>query len=229
MLATAVTLIVLNFSGAARGEVGRLWLFMMPLLAIGSAGFFKQSKTSSKLPIIVIGLQIALAISIGAAWRPVRAVIVVAEKPEMPSETVPQFAVNTNFIEPIPQPGVIHLQGYDLIENLTENEERVLDLTLYWESTKPTARPYTVFTHLINANGELIAQQDNWSVQGQWPPTCWQPGETVVDPYHIALPDNLPVGEYSLAIGLYDSLDGSRLHTQNSQEAFIIPDVLKND
>ena len=43
-------ILVLNFSGSARGEVGRLWLFFMPLLAIVGAGMLadwlpKQKRT----------------------------------------------------------------------------------------------------------------------------------------------------------------------------------------
>jgi hypothetical protein len=79
-------------------------------------------------------------------------------------------------------------------------------------------RPYTVFTHLIDAQGLLVAQQDNWPMQGQWPPTCWQRGEVVVDPYAIQLPAEMAAGDYTLYTGLYDAQDGTRL-TSNGRDA----------
>ncbi len=83
-------------------------------------------------------------------------------------------------------------------------------------------RPYTVFNHLLNEQGELVAQQDNWPVNGQWPPTCWQAGETVVDHYTIPLPDDLPPGVYTLLTGWYDAADGRRLLTPTGQDAIIV-------
>lgn len=47
------------------------------------------------------------------------------------------------------------------------------------------ARPYTVFTHLVDQRGELQGQQDNMPVQDDLPTTCWQTGEFVTDTYEI--------------------------------------------
>jgi hypothetical protein len=39
----------------------------------------------------------------------------------------------------------------------------------------------------------------------------WDAGEFIADSHAITLPPDLPAGEYSMAIGLYDPLTGQRL------------------
>jgi hypothetical protein len=46
---------------------------------------------------------------------------------------------------------------------------------------------------------------------GAYPTTRWRPGEVVVDPYAIILPDDLPPGEYPVEVGLYLAETGQRL------------------
>jgi hypothetical protein len=110
------------------------------------------------------------------------------------------------------------LEGYRL-ESTPSQPGGTLDLTLYWRTLDRPSRPYTVFTHLIDGGGRLVAQQDNWPIQGQWPPTCWRPGDRVADPYRIQLPEELPAGVYTLLAGLYDGRDGRRLLTAGGADA----------
>ena len=76
--------------------------------------------------------------------------------------------------------------------------------------------------HILNQNGTLVAQKDNWPVNGLWPPTCWQAGEIIVDPYAIPLPADLPAGTYSLLVGLYDADTNIRLLTADGQDAYTV-------
>jgi hypothetical protein len=101
-----------------------------------------------------------------------------------------------------------------------------LDLTLYWQAAGPAMQPYTVFNHLIDDNLQLAAQQDNWPVEGRWPPTCWREGETIVDSYRIELPADLTPGAYTLLTGLYDAASGQRLATANGEEAIELTDIV---
>jgi hypothetical protein len=79
-----------------------------------------------------------------------------------------------------------------------------LALVLYWQTATPVAERYTVFTQLLNASGQIVAQQDNEPAQGQAPTTTWQPGSLIRDPYRLALPADLPPGPYRLIVGLYN-------------------------
>jgi hypothetical protein len=85
-----------------------------------------------------------------------------------------------------------------------------LPFTLYWQATGPVDGQYTVFVHLLDADGQRYAQGDGPPLQGLQPMVHWQPGEILPDRRTIDLPPDLPPGRYHLAIGLYGA-DGSRL------------------
>jgi hypothetical protein len=228
-IALGLLLIILNLTGSARGEVGRLWLFFIPLLAVIATGYLFSSGARSNVRtferlnvrtiILLLAAQLVLVLSLGLAWKPMEAVIVVAQRPEMPFLTTPKHELSTSFGE------TIRLIGYDLGTEQA-SPGGVLDLTLYWQASDAATRPYTVFTHLVNQDGELVAQKDNWPVNGRWPPTCWKANEMVVDPYTIQLPAGLRTGTYSLLVGLYDADTGARLTTPDGQDALSLVDDL---
>jgi hypothetical protein len=80
-----------------------------------------------------------------------------------------------------------------------------LDLVLYWQAATPLAERYTVFTQLLDAGGQIVAQQDNEPAGGQAPTDGWSPGAVVRDPYRLPLSAELPPGSYRLIVGLYNA------------------------
>jgi hypothetical protein len=76
-----------------------------------------------------------------------------------------------------------------------------LHLVLYWRAETPVDASYTVFVHLLDGAGNLVAQQDNLPVMGMAPTNTWQPGIVVRDPFRLDLPG---AGSYTLHVGLYD-------------------------
>lgn len=84
-----------------------------------------------------------------------------------------------------------------------------LNLTLVWESLAPVAADYTVFVHLLDADGEWAAGQDGQPLGGLYPTSYWEPGEVIVDAREWQ-PD-LPPGVYQLQVGLYQLQTGERL------------------
>lgn len=105
--------------------------------------------------------------------------------------------------------GWIQLDGYALTPESYPGGE--LLLALRWESLRPVEHNYHVFVHLLNANNDKLAQRDGQPVQWMRPTSSWQPGEVIVDRYALLLPADLPVGSYSIAVGLYDPITGQRL------------------
>lgn len=80
-----------------------------------------------------------------------------------------------------------------------------LDLTLVWRAAGgPTLDRWKVFTHLLDANSQVVAQRDAEPADNLRPTTGWQKGEQVEDNYGIAIPADLPPGNYTLEIGMYD-------------------------
>jgi hypothetical protein len=72
-------------------------------------------------------------------------------------------------------------------------------VTLYWEPLRTTSLPYVVFVHVIDAGGNLVAQQD---VEPPVPTTDWVPS-VVEDSHRFQLPGDLSAGSYQLRTGLY--------------------------
>jgi hypothetical protein len=84
-------------------------------------------------------------------------------------------------------------------------------LSLYWLSAGPTDTSYTVFVHLIAADGFNRTGQDNLPVWGSYPTTHWQPGEKITDKYTLTIPAGAPPGDHRLRIGWYNSTTQERV------------------
>ncbi len=207
-IATAVLLLILNFSGSVRGEVGRIWLFIFPLMAT-CAGLYYARKLSIRQIVWAAWSQLLVVIAVGLAWQPIEGTIVVAERPLI-ELGVPQTVTNIEF-----ENGIV-LTGTSLNQRVGS-----IDLTLFWQSEGGIQRPYTVFNHLVDSENNLIAQSDGWSMNGQWPTSCWSADEIIPDPYTIKLPSSLPVGEYRLLTGFYDAKDLTRLSLAESGETAV--------
>ncbi|MEA3338714.1 MAG: hypothetical protein U9R15_01985 [Chloroflexota bacterium] len=101
----------------------------------------------------------------------------------------------------------ISLMGFDLLEQAWYPGD-LIPATLYWQVTALTRSEAKLFLHLYDSGGNLGPQSDGWAYHGTRPPYTWQPGEIVIDPQLLALPADLPPGQYSLEVGLYNP-DGS--------------------
>ncbi|MCB0181121.1 MAG: hypothetical protein KDI62_23045, partial [Anaerolineae bacterium] len=100
----------------------------------------------------------------------------------------------------------------NLLDCRTQEKGCQLSFEFYWQGISEMDRLYQVFAHVVNAEGEIVAQQDKVpGVRGKQPTTGWLPGEVVTDPLDIPLPSDLPPGRYTLRLGLYFPPDGPRL------------------
>ena len=107
----------------------------------------------------------------------------------------------------------ITLVGYARQDNLARGS--TLSLKLYWRALVPLSEDYTVFVHLVDANGKIIAQQDAQPQHGAYPTSFWDAGEIVVDEYTFVVPRDAPPGDYQIEIGIYRASDGTRLLTRD--------------
>lgn len=106
--------------------------------------------------------------------------------------------------------GMISLVGYDMSTPSARAGEP-FSLVLYWQARSPDGHDYSVFVHVLNAEGAIVAQHDSSPQNGNYPTGIWAPGEFIPDTHTLSLPPDLPAGAYSLAVGLYRPQDGSRL------------------
>jgi len=84
-------------------------------------------------------------------------------------------------------------------------------LHLWWYSLQTPDTDITVFAHIYGENGQLIAQADGYPVLGAFSPPRWRPGDLVHDIRYFTLPDHLEDRDYSIAVGWYDTVTGTRL------------------
>jgi hypothetical protein len=96
----------------------------------------------------------------------------------------------------------LRLEGYEVARADVKRGE-ALAVVLYWRATAPIAQPYTVFAHLTDAKGEMIAGVDGEPRGGKSPTNTWQPGALVVDWVVVPISADSPMGEYRLEIGWY--------------------------
>ncbi|MCL6647051.1 MAG: DUF2723 domain-containing protein [Chloroflexi bacterium] len=82
-------------------------------------------------------------------------------------------------------------------------------LRLFWTAAGPTLTPLTVFLHLVDASGRLVAQADGPPAGGRLPTTSWLAGERVLDERQLPLGQLAP-GRYRLVTGWYDPQTGAR-------------------
>jgi len=75
-----------------------------------------------------------------------------------------------------------------------------LHLTLVWQAMNAIPRNYTAYIHLLDQDGNLVAQQDR--PPAGYPTSNWRIGERIVDTFAIPLPVD---GVYTLQTGFYDS------------------------
>jgi hypothetical protein len=79
-----------------------------------------------------------------------------------------------------------------------------LHFDFFWQGINEMDALYYVFIHVVNEQGDIVAQHDRSpGVRGKQPTTSWLPGEVITDPVDLTLPANLPPGRYTLRLGLY--------------------------
>jgi hypothetical protein len=120
--------------------------------------------------------------------------------------------------EATPQPiraafgdGQITLDSYAVDQHYDPRVGGWLNVLLRWGTSAPLEHDYTVFVHLLDANGALAAQHDGIPAASYAPTRTWQSGVLVEDRRSVQLPASLAPGEYQLLVGLYDPLTGQRL------------------
>ncbi len=92
-----------------------------------------------------------------------------------------------------------------------------LPVVLYWKTQRWLDRDYTVFVHLIDGEGNIVAQSDHQPADGLAPTSIWAPGMTVHDTHILTLPADLPPGRYRLLVGMYDAQTNQRLPITDTQ------------
>ena len=99
------------------------------------------------------------------------------------------------------------------MSNLVWARGQRITLTLYWRPTEsaPPPRDYSIYIHLLDAEGNRLTGWDGVPMQGAYSTRFWRPGESLLDFWILPIPEDIPTGTATLRIGIYDPIGGERL------------------
>lgn len=106
--------------------------------------------------------------------------------------------------------GVAQVLGYHVDQSSVRAGE-ALTVTVFWNPTTNTDRPYTVFLHLYDPAAGSLGQFDGYPGNGAYPTTLWIHGQTFADNYQVPVRPAARAGMATLILGLYDLQTGQRL------------------
>ena len=128
-------------------------------------------------------------------------------------------SVSLTPVKLIPRPGTLansanvnwgnrlFLLGYDLNTRVIRAGE-ALSVTLCWQATSPVALDYSVFAHLTDANGSVIAANDGMPYTQPKRTTRWTPGQVMCEVRPLKLPADTAVGLYEIELGIFSEAEG---------------------
>jgi hypothetical protein len=157
------------------------------------------------LPAGVVALLAALALFMPlGVIRPAYSWVALAPDEARAALGTPVFARYSDYYE-----GGVILRGWRLDGPARPGAE--LPVTLTWNSDGSVPRVWTVFVHLVDASGQIVAQSNSQPRDGTLPFPTWTPGDWVADTHRLPLPAGLAPGDYELRVGLFRAeTDGRR-------------------
>jgi hypothetical protein len=123
----------------------------------------------------------------------------------------PQFSPSSPaHVQSAPLGASVELLGYDVLD-AAYAPGSLLEVTLHWHALDTPDGAYHTFVHLLDMDGNIMAQDDGPPGDGGLPTRGWLPGEYLADHRVLQLPFDLSDGGYYLGVGLYDPATGVRL------------------
>lgn len=102
----------------------------------------------------------------------------------------------------------------------------LVQITLYWQALDKVPYNASVYIHLFGRDFEKLAQVDAYPGWGSLPTSFWEPGQVIVDRYHVRLPGGAVVPTKLLVkVGLYDLPTQQRYPAASSSGEAISQDV----
>jgi hypothetical protein len=185
---------------------GRLLFPALPAIAIGLAAGIEnvqwrmKSGPFGRTHFTFYILHFALLAL--AAWLPFGAI-----RPAYPLHTLPETValerLGTQVYGRFGVPGEpgAELRGWQLSGPTRPGDTP--ELALIWHALGRQNRNWTVFIHLVDAQGQIVAEDNRPPRDDAFPMLQWVAGDWVEDRHPLALPANLAPGEYHIRVGLF--------------------------
>ena len=179
----------------------------VPGLATFSITLYPWRQTEKSLPVWVDGQPVGTSVNLTT----------VKIRGEAQIRQIPENSVQVNFGQQI------QLFGYDAPTRITGGQ---FEVALYWQAVEPDGQDYMIFMHLVDEQGNLVAQADGPPQNGRYPTSILEPGEQILDTHLFDLPDGLQSGEYQILVGVYHPETGVRLPAINMNNERLTNDAV---
>lgn len=115
--------------------------------------------------------------------------------------------------------GVIQLVGLELAGGRVNGAtSTTIEVRPRWRVAGAIGCDLTVFAHLLDATGRLVASSDAPPRGGSYPTSLWEVGETIDDMYAMTVPADAR-RPLTIELGFYDPKTGERLQTETGADA----------
>lgn len=91
-------------------------------------------------------------------------------------------------------------------------------LCLFWRVERLIPQNYSVFVHLVSADGRLLAQHDGWPADAHRPTSVLPVGSVVRDVHYLSAAEEVPA-DATMRVGLYESTTGRPWPVESGEEA----------
>lgn len=97
---------------------------------------------------------------------------------------------------------------------------RRVHVALYWQNISKSQNDYTVFVHVLDSSGRVIAQIDREPRDGNYPTSMWDAQEIIKDEYDLTIPAAASA-PLSIEIGMYAQPSLKRLPVGASDKIIV--------
>lgn len=98
-------------------------------------------------------------------------------------------------------------------------------LNLKWRAAQFGDGDWTLFVHLLDADGVWVAGSDSAPARGQYPTSRWRSGEVVAQNVSLVLPAQVSPGDYSVVVGWYEWPSLERLPLPTGADSLVVGQV----
>ncbi len=110
-----------------------------------------------------------------------------------------------------------------------EEDWNLIDINLWWWTQTAPEDNYSIGIYLLNSSGLTVAQTDG-AINDLYYETVetsqMEANRIYVDQRIITIPEDLPAGDYSLHVAVYQWWDGVKLELSNGEDLLHIGDVI---
>ncbi len=227
----------LRFMQVAPAAQGRYFFAALPVLgllwALGWAGWGRFGQQFGQYATCALGL-----LTLGTPFALIRPAYAPPPKPSLDSEeavyftgTLAAFAAGNSEIELerayITSGGMQERARWGYRQTATVFPGDDLQVELFFQANAVLADDWSLFIHLVDGTGLIVAQLDTMPGGGLHPTSNWRSGRLLHDSYTVTIPETAYTpNRASWHVGFYDHRSGERLPKVDGGYIYTFGDVM---